>query len=198
TTVVQAPTPPPPPQMLPIKATDLLPPPEVDFQPDATDLFVKQVDDLYSSGMNDYRAGNLEKAKQEFNQALATLLESNLDIQGDERLSSEFDKLVENVYAAEAASLERGDSLSLHNNEPTPLESFSGLTFPVDPRTKQRAQEELKSVHSDLPLVSNDYVDGVLTYLQGRGRGYFDNVLKRVGTYGGIIGEALSKQGLPQ
>ena len=82
---------------------------------------------------------------------------------------------------SEAASLERGDALSLHNYEPTPLESFSGLTFPVDPRTKQRVQQELKSVHSDLPLVSNDYVDGVISYLQNHGRGYVENVLRRVG-----------------
>jgi membrane-bound lytic murein transglycosylase D len=121
-----------------------------------------------------------------------------LDIQGDERLSSEFDKIVENVYSAEAASLERGDALSLHNNEPTPLESFSGLTFPVDPRTKQRVQQELKSVHSDLPLVSNDSVDGVIAFLQSHGRGYMDNVLRGVGTYGEIISEALRNQGLPQ
>ena len=159
---------------------------------------MKQVDALYLSGMSDYRAGNLEKSKQEFDQALATLLESGLDIQGDERLSSEFDKIVENVYSVEAASLERGDALSLHNYEPTPLESFSGLTFPVDPRTKQRVQQELKSVHSDLPLVSNDSVDGVITYLQNHGRGYMENVLRRVGTYGEIIGEALRKQGVPQ
>jgi len=196
---VQAPAPPPPPQALPLKTTDRILPPElVASLPDATDLLVKQVDALYSSGMSDYRAGNLEKSKQEFDQALATLLESGLDIQGDERLSSEFDKVVENVCAAEAASLEHGDALSLHNYEPTPLESFSGLTFPVDPRTKLRAQQELKSVHSDLPLVSNDYVDGVMTYLQSRGRGYMDNVLRGVGTYGEIIGEALRQQGVPQ
>jgi membrane-bound lytic murein transglycosylase D len=198
TTIVQAPDPPPLPQTLPIKTPDRILPPEIASLPDATSRLVKQVDDLYRSGMNDYRAGNLEKAKQAFDQALAALLESNLDIQGDERLSSEFDKIVENVYSAEAAALERGDALSLHNNEPAPIESFSGLTFPVDPRTKLRAMEELKSVHSDLPLVSNDYVDGVLTYLQNHGRGYMNNVLKRVGTYGGIIGEALRKQGLPQ
>ena len=163
--------------------------------PDATDLLVKQVDALYSSGMSDYRAGNLEKSKQEFDQALATLLESGLDIQGDERLSSEFDKIVENVYSVEAASLERGDALSLHNYEPTPLESFSGLTFPVDPRTKQRVQQELKSVHSDLPLVSNDSVDGVITYMQNHARGYMENVLRRVGNVRGNYQRGLAQAG---
>jgi membrane-bound lytic murein transglycosylase D len=148
--------------------------------------------------MNDYQAGNLEKAKQEFDQALATLLESGLDIRGDERLSTEFDKIVDNVSSAEALSLEHGDALSLHNYEPTPLESFSGLTFPVDPRTKQRVQQELKLVHSDLPLVSNDAVDGVIAYLQNHARGYIETVLRRQGTYGEMINEALRQEGLPQ
>jgi membrane-bound lytic murein transglycosylase D len=198
TTAVHTPAPPPPPQALPLKAIEPIVPAEIAPRPDTTDALVKQVDALYLSGMSDFRAGNLEKSKQEFDQALATLLESGLDIQGDERLSSEFDKIVENVYSAEAASLERGDALSLHNYEPTPLEAFSGLTFPVDPRTKQRVQEELQSVHSDLPLVSNDSVDGVITYLQNHGRGYMENVLRRVGTYGEIIGDALRKEGVPQ
>jgi membrane-bound lytic murein transglycosylase D len=203
-TAVQAPTlpppsTPPPPQAQPVKTSAPIVPPAVTATvPDATDQLVKQVDALYVSGMSDYRAGNLEKSKQEFDQALATLLQSGLDIQGDDRLSSEFDKIVENVYSVEAASLEHGDALSLHNNEPTPLESFSGLTFPVDPRTKQRVQQELKSVHSDLPLVSNDSVDGVIAYLQNHARGYMENVLRRAGTYGEIIGEALRQQGVPQ
>ena len=193
-----SPSPPAPLQTLPLKTSGPVIPPDVASLPDAIDLLVQQVDALYTSGMSDYRAGNLEASKQEFDQALAALLESGLDIQGDERLSSEFDKIVENVYSAEAASLEHGDAMSLHSYEPTPLDSFSGLTFPVDPRTAQRVQQELKSVHSDLPLVSNDSVDGVITYLQNHARGYVENVLRRSGTYGEIIGEALRKQGVPQ
>jgi membrane-bound lytic murein transglycosylase D len=148
--------------------------------------------------MADYRSGNLEAAKQQFDQAVEKLLESNLDIQGDDQLSGEFDKLVEDVYAAEAAALERGDTLSPHNYVPPPIESFSGLTFPVDPRIKERAQQELKAVRSDMPLVSNDYVDGVLTYLQNHGRGYITVALKRMGTYQAVISDTLRKEGLPQ
>ncbi len=195
--VVKA-VPPPPPRALPVRTTQPVLPAELAPAPDAIDLLVKQVDGLYTKGMSDYQAGNLEESKQEFDQALSALLESGEDIRGDERLSSEFDKVEENVYAAEAASLERGDSLSLHNNEPAPLDSFSGLTFPVDPRTQQRAREELQSVHSDLPLVSNDYVDGVMSYLESRGRGYIDNVLRGAGKYGQLISEALRKEDLPQ
>jgi len=198
TTAAHTPAPPPPPQASSVNGQESAPQAEAASHTDPIDVLVKQVDALYNSGMADFRAGSLEKSKQEFDQALGTLLQSGLDIQGEERLSSEFDKIVENVYSVEAASLERGDALSLHNYEPTPLESFSGLTFPVDPRTKRRVQEELESVHSDLPLVSNDAVDGVITYLQNHGRGYIENVIRREGTYGEIIGDALRKQGVPQ
>ena len=80
---------------------------------------------------------------------------------------------------------------------PAPIESIAKLTFPVDPRVKQRVQQELQSVHSDLPLVSNDLVDGVMTYYLGRGRGFIQVILKRLGTYDPIFSDALSKEGLP-
>lgn len=198
TAVVQVPAAPPPLQTLPLKVTERIVPPEIVPAPDAAEILLKQVDELYEAGMSDYSAGNLERAKTTFDQALSTLLESDLDIQGDDRLSSEFDKIVENVYAVEGASLEHGESLNSHNYEPAPLDSFSGLTFPVDPRVAQQAQEELKSVHSDLPLVSNEFVDGALTFLQIRGRKYIDMVLRRRGLYEQMIHDELQNQGLPQ
>ena len=160
-------------------------------------MLVHTVDDLYDSGMADYREGNLEEAKKKFDQALETLLQSNLDVRSDKRLRSEFNKVVENVYGAEVAALERGDLLT-QTYEPAPIESFAGLTFPVDPRVKQRVQQELKSVRSDLPLVSNDYVDGVLTYFQGRGREFVEKILQRVGQYRPMIEEVLREEGVPK
>ena len=170
--------------------------------PDAPALLATQtisdVENLYKAGVADYRSGNLQGAKNKFDQAVEKLLESNLDILGDDRLSSEFNTLTEDVYAAEAAALERGDTLSPHNYVSPPIESFSGLTFPVDPKVKQQAQLEVKAVRSDLTLVSNDYVDGVLTYLQNHGRSYVTMALKRMGLYQAMISETLQKEGIPQ
>ena len=166
--------------------------------PDAADLLVARVETLYQAGMVDYQAGNLEKAKEEFDQALALLLQSDPVLRDDDRVSEEFEKLVENISGAEATALEHGDTLSPHNYVPAPIESFSGLTFPVDPRIKERAQEELKSVRSDIPLVSNEFVDGVLTYLQHHGRGFVEMILKRIGIYRPMIAETLAKEGVPQ
>ncbi len=166
--------------------------------PDAIDVLIDRVEAIYIAALGDYRSGKMEKAKKEFDQALSLLLESKLDIEGDDRLSAEFNKLIENIHGVELAAIERGDGLSEHTYEPPPIESFAGLTFPVDPKVKQQVQQEIQSVRSDLPLVSNDYVDGVITYLQNRGRKYVQTVLERLGAYQPMISEVLRKEGLPQ
>jgi peptidoglycan lytic transglycosylase D len=165
---------------------------------DAITVLVTHAEVLYAAGMKAYEAGKMENARQDFDRALSMLLESNFDIASDDRLNAEFDKLVENIHAVEVATMERGDSLSDQKYTPAPIESLTDLTFPVDPRVKERVQSQMPSVHSDLPLVSNDYVDGVMTYFQGRGRGYMETVLSRVGLYQPIILHALREEGLPQ
>ncbi len=161
-------------------------------------MLVTHAEVLYNAGMKEYQAGNMDNARQDFDKALSILLESNYRIAEDERLSNEFDKLVENIHQVEVATLERGDVLTDKKYVPAPIDSLSNLTFPVDPNVKQRVPEQLTSVHSDLPLVSNDLVDGVITYFQGRGHGYMEKVLANVGLYQPIISDALRKEGLPQ
>ena len=186
------------PKPAPLPSSTLLLPPVHPGVPDAIDLHIKQVESVYQAGMNKYRIGNLEGAKEDFDRALTLMLSSGLDIQSDDRLSTEFSKLVEDIYSTELAVVERGDTLSAHIYEPAPIESFAGLTFPVDPKVKQLVQQELQSVQSDLPLISNDEVAGVLTYFQGRGQGFISRVLQRVGLYQSVISEILREEGVPQ
>jgi membrane-bound lytic murein transglycosylase D len=186
------------PTPLPLRAFTLLPPPVLPVVSDAADLQIKQVESVYQAGMDKYRAGNLEGAKEDFDQALTLMLSSGLDIQSDDRLSAEFSKLVEDIYSTELAVVERGDTLSPHIYEPAPIESFAGLTFPVDPKVKQLVQQELQSVQSDLPLISNDEVVGVLTYFQGRGHGFISRVLQKVGLYQSLMSQILREEGVPQ
>ncbi len=186
------------PATLPVPRATLSPKSTQTLVPDAIATLIKQAETLYASGMEDYRAGNFDKAKDKFDRALGLLLESKMDLSADERLTREFDRLVENIHALEVASIENENTPAGHKEVPTDIESFAGLTFPVDPHVKERAQQELKSVHSDLPLVSNDYVDGVLTYFQGRGRGFIERILKRLGAYQPMFFEALNKEGLPK
>jgi peptidoglycan lytic transglycosylase D len=199
--------PPPPPapatQPEPQQAAKPAPPPpapaeRAPAEPDAVSVLVTHAEVLYAAGMKEYRAGNMDNARQDFDRAISILLESKYSVANDERLNAEFEKLVENIHSLEVATLERGDAMSDQKYEPAPIESFSDLTFPVDPRVKERVQEQLHSVHSDLPLVSNDYVDGVITYFQGRGHGFIEKILSNVGLYQPMISQTLRKDGLPQ
>ncbi len=185
------------PEPLPLRTPQLPPlPPPVTTGP--ADELIAQAENQYAAGLADYRAGNLEKARQEFDRALGILLESKVDIETDERLSAEFDKLVDDIHGVELAAIERGDTLSEHKYEAPPIESFAGLTFPVDPKVKQQVQQEIKSVRSDLPLISNDLVDGFITLFQKHARHYMQMVLERRGIYEQMISEELRKEGLPQ
>ena len=159
---------------------------------------IDKAEAAYTEGLNDYQSGNLEQAKQEFDCSLAVLLESNLSVRGNDRLSKEFDMLADNINRVERASLDQGNSLSQHQYVPAPIESFSGLTFPVNPAVARRVEQEMHSVHSDIPLISNQYVSGVIAYMQQHARGYIDNILKRLGRYKPMMSSALRKEGAPQ
>lgn len=165
---------------------------------DPTQSIIDEAEKTYSLGMADYREGNLEAAKDKFDSALRLILESSQDVESNDRLNAEFDKLVEDIHDVELAAVERGDTLSEHHYEAPPIESFAGLTFPVDPKVKEQVQHEVKLVRSDLPLVSNDYVDGVIAYLQKHARKYIQTVLDRQGLYEPLISGELRKEGLPQ
>jgi peptidoglycan lytic transglycosylase D len=188
----------PPPANLPIRAPAPPPPVVKPKPPDSAAVLISEVDDICSKGMKEYHAGNLQEARQDFDRALSLLLESGTDVQNDGRLKAEFDKLVEKTYGLEASTSANGDALSQRDYEAPPIESFAGLTFPVDPKVRQRAERELISVRSDLPLVTNDYVAGFLTYFQNGGQGYIEKILSRVGMYQPMISSVLRKYGLPQ
>jgi membrane-bound lytic murein transglycosylase D len=197
----------PPAQALAPQPLPLVPPPPVlnnspipnaaAAEPTAISNLIDKAEAAYTEGLNDYQSGNMEKAKQEFDKALSTLLESAYDINSDNRLSEEFNLLTDNINDVEMATLKNGSSLS-QQYVPTPIESFAGLTFPVDPNVMQRVQQEMRSIHSDIPLVSNAVVSGAIAYLQSHARGYIENVLKRLGQYRPMISKVLRKQGLPQ
>jgi peptidoglycan lytic transglycosylase D len=188
----------PPPATLPIRPSALSPPNAKPKPPDPVVVLISKVDELYSEGMKEYHAGNLQEARHDFDRALSLLLESGMDVPNNGRLEAEFDKLVEKTYELEASTSANGDALSQRDYEPPPIESFAGLTFPVDPKVRQRAERELISVRSDLPLVTNDYVAGFLTYFQNGGQGYIEKILPRVGMYQPMISSVLRKYGLPQ
>src|SRR5271157_4219676 len=179
------------------------PPPKIQQaanpQPDPAEALIAQAEKEYASGQANYQAGHLEAAKNNFDRAFNTLLSSNLDIRNDERLEREFDKLVEAVNELELVALKRGDGFTEQRSEPAPIDEANDITFPVDPNIKAKAEAEIKTTKSDLPLVLNDQVAMFINYYSNpRGRAIIEHAWARSGRYRDMILRILKQEGVPQ
>jgi len=166
---------------------------------DPAEALVAEAEKQYAAGQANYKAGHLEAAKSNFDEAFNTLLSSNLDLRKDERLEREFDKIVEAVHELEMAALRQGDGFSEPRSQPAPIDEANDITFPVDPNIKARAEAEIKTTKSDLPLVLNDQVAMFINYFSSaRGRATLEHAWTRSGRYREMILRILKEQSVPQ
>ncbi|HXO38003.1 MAG TPA: hypothetical protein VN872_05175, partial [Candidatus Acidoferrum sp.] len=73
-------------------------------QPEKADLvpgIIAKAEKAYAAGQEDYKAGHLDAAKQDFNHAVDILMQGPVDIKADERLQQEFDKITEEINKLE-------------------------------------------------------------------------------------------------
>ncbi len=166
---------------------------------DPAEALIAQAEKQYAAGQANYQAGHLEAAKASFDQAFNTLLSSNLDVRNDERLEREFEKVVEAVHELEMVALRQGDGFTEQRSEPAPIDEANDITFPVDPNVKAKAEAEIKTTKSDLPLVMNDQVAMFINYFSSpRGKATLEHAWARSGRYKAMIQEVLKQEGVPQ
>ena len=167
-------------------------------QPDPIDALVAEAEREYQAGRANYEAGELEKAKDNFDRAFNLLTEGPVDIRSDERLEREFDRIVEGTHELELEALKEGDGFSEQKAEPAPIDEANDVNFPVDPKVKQTAEAELKAIRSDLPLVLNDYVASYINYYSTSGRSVLERAWTRAGRYREMIERTFKEEGVPQ
>jgi membrane-bound lytic murein transglycosylase D len=157
---------------------------------------IARVEKDFQAGLDAYKAGQTDAAKQDFDRAFNALLESNLDIRSDARLENEFDRVVEGVNHLDLGGLP-SDS-EAQKSEPAPIDETNGITPSADPKIRAKAQAEIKSTHSDLPLMMTDQVAGYISYFSNRGRGTFERAIARSGRYHDMMVSILREEGVPQ
>jgi len=159
---------------------------------------IARVEKDYQAGLDAYHTGQTAAAKQNFDHAFNALLESNLDIHSDERLEKEFDRIVEGVNHLDLGSLGMSSDSEAQKSEPAPIDETSGIAPSADPNVKAKAQAEIKSTHSDLPLMMTDQVAGYISHFSNRGRGTFERAFARSGRYHDMMVTILKQEGVPQ
>jgi membrane-bound lytic murein transglycosylase D len=159
---------------------------------------ITEAEKAYQQGQEDYKAGHMDAAKQDFDHAVDILMQSSVDVKSDDRLQQEFDKITEGIHKLEMGAFKEGDGFTGQQAEPAPIDEANTVTFPADPNTKAKAEAELKSTQSDLPLIINDYVAGYINYFSTRGKSTFEQALARSGRYREMIMRVFKEEGVPQ
>jgi len=167
-------------------------------KPDPVADIIAQAEKEYRAGRDNYKAGHVEAAKQNFDRAFNLLLGSTLDIYSDERVQQELDRILEGVNSEDMQALQEGDGVTEQKAEPAPIDEANGVTFPVDPKIKAQAEVEVQATRSDLPLMLTDPVAGYINYFSTRGRGTLEHALIRGGRYQDMIQKILRQEGVPQ
>jgi membrane-bound lytic murein transglycosylase D len=160
---------------------------------------IQQVEKAYALGDAAYKRGNLPEAKSNFDNAVDLMLSSGIDIKSTPALQEEFDRIVDQINGLEMDALKQGNGFT-PKTEDTPAEAASDVTFVVDPNIVAKANADLATTKSDLPLVVNDYVASYINFFANTTKGH--NTLlhsfQRAGRYRAMIQRVMSEEGVPQ
>jgi membrane-bound lytic murein transglycosylase D len=167
--------------------------------PSPKEYLIAQVEAKFASGEQNYKAGHLEAARRDFDDAVDWMLESGYDPNSDPKLSELFHRVVDTVYGYELQAFRAGDGFQEPPAVPAAIDEVAEMTFPVDPRLKARAEEAAKNISHDMPLTVNDEVLSFLNFFQTpRGRAIVETGLRRSGRYREMISRVLHEEGVPQ
>ena len=167
--------------------------------PSPKEYLIAQVESKFASGEQNYKAGHLDAARHDFDDAVDWLLSSGYDSNSDPKLSELFHRVVDTVYGYELQAFRAGDGFQEAPAVPAAIDEVAEMTFPVDPRLKARAEEAAKNISHDLPLTVNDEVLSFLNFFQTpRGRAIVETGLRRSGRYREMISRVLHEEGVPQ
>src|SRR5262249_12599852 len=131
---------------------------EVNFD-DPVDLAIVQARLRFKQGEDLYKKGQLKRAKEVFNSAVALILETSAKYPKQPRLDRELMDLVARVNAMELAALRDGDGMTDQADQPAVIDELDQVeTFPalIDPKLKKTVEEDVRATAHDLPIEIND------------------------------------------
>ena len=159
---------------------------------------IDAVETAYHAGLTDYQQGHVEAARANFDYAVDLLLRCKCDLRSDQALGDEFDHIVDAVNTLEMDALRQNGPGP--QAEPSPVDVAGNITTPASPNVAAKAEAELKTTVSDLPLVMNEYVASYIEFFENSSKGHGTIVasLERMGRYKDMIQRVLREEGVPQ
>jgi membrane-bound lytic murein transglycosylase D len=110
----------------------------------------------------------------------------------------QLDEMVDSIHRYDLADLGAAAPVDQEKFEKAPLEDILQMTFPVDPKLKDKVREQVAATTSQLPLSVNDAVLSYINYFSNRGHKTLLFGLQRSGRFRPMIQRILDEEGIPQ
>lgn len=177
----------------------------------------------FQSAEANFRNGNFDRARRDYDRALDAILESGVDIRSDARLQQHYQGLVDQIYQrqmtlmvvapASSGAISPADSTNSANNAnndkgfgqqpftPSPLDELTKLDLTEDETrgvTAEQARKAVTTARIDFNFKPNYLIQSFINYYQGRGRATMENGLRRAGRFLAMSRAIFKEEGVPQ
>jgi len=200
-------------------------PTEVEQSEGRVGQIIARAEDHFRKGKLNLEDSKREQARDEFDKAVDSILESGFDVRASQRLQTYYLELVERIYREEVPSQQPTAApnystvLVAQNQQPqepkatTPQVGFRDQKFepsPLDELSKLVLTPSEQIVSEDdvlaleqakknvnLPFTLNPLIQQYINYYQGRGRSTMENGLRRSGQYMKLARQIFAQEGVP-
>src|ERR1051326_2164660 len=211
---------------IPVASSARTIPTEVEQSEGRITQIIARAEDHFRKGKLNLEDNKREQAREEFDRAVDSILESGFDVRASQRLQTYYLELVERIYREEvplqqqtapiskqlvAQNTQTQDSTQKpappsqigfrdQKFEPSPLDELSKLVLTPD---EQKVDEkdllalEQAQKNVNFTFTLNPLIQQFINYYQGRNRGTMENGLRRSGQYMKLERKIFAEEGVP-
>jgi len=183
---------------------------------------IARAEDHFRRGKLNLEDNKREQAREEFDKAVDSILESGFDVRASQRLQTYYLELVERIYREEVpltqpaavnsqlvaqntqepATQKTPPQIGFRDQkfEPSPLDELSKLV--LTDREKEVSGEDLLALEQaqknvNFSFTLNPLIQQYINYYQGRNRGTMENGLRRSGQFMRVARKIFAEEGVP-
>jgi peptidoglycan lytic transglycosylase D len=199
---------------------------EVEKSDPRVSQIIAKAEDHFRKGRLNLEDSKREQARDEFDRAVDSILESGLDVRANQRLQTFYLELVERIYREEVPMGHGASQVNVtelvaqdvaapttpqktqspqigfreQRFEPSPLDELSKLVLTPDEQNVSEsdvlALEQAKQ-NVNFGFTINPLIQQYINFYQGRGRSTMESGLRRSGQYMKLARQIFSKEGVP-
>ncbi len=159
---------------------------------------VRIAEDHFQQGKGFYHSGDRDAARREFDLAVSKLMAGLECPEARAVVERRLQQMVDAIHHYDVEGLGAGEDPDQPGFDRSPLEEILEMTFPIDPKLKDKVKDELAATVSQLPLELNDAVVSYVNYFSStRGRRIMAFGLSRAARYRPMISRVLAAEGVP-